>query len=113
MGVPDELQNKHSVHAIPASIWAGGRHARRVPSNKLADSDKGAATRRTIRAGTTAATVGTRRNTSTQHGHSGVGAATTQSLCGPASENARKGFHGGKTSISLLDMLSAGQAHTG
>ena len=50
MGVPDELQNKHSVHAIPASIWAGGRHARRVPSNKLADSDTGAATRGTVRA---------------------------------------------------------------
>ena len=103
MGVPDELQNEHSVHAVPASIWTGGRNARRVPSNKLADSDKGAATRRAIRAGTTTATTGTRRNTGTQHGHSGAGATTTQSLCGSTSENARKGFCSRETGISLSD----------
>ena len=104
MGVPDELQNEHSVHAVPASIWTGGRNARRVPSNKLADSDKGAATHKAIRAGKTTATTGTRRNTGKQHGHSGAGATMTQSLCGSTSENARKGFCSRKTGISLSDM---------
>ena len=103
MGIPDELQNKHSVHTLLASIWARGRHARRIPSTEFADSDTGAATRGTVRACKATATTRIRRNTGTQHGHSGTRAATTQSVCGPTSENARKGFHGGKTGISLSD----------
>ena len=78
-------------------------HAHRVSGTKFADLDTRPATRGSVRTNTAATTTRIRRKMGTQHGRSRTRAAAMQSVCGLASEHARKGFHGRKTSVSLSD----------